>query len=597
MTSPALPTESVFFSRSSGASSTLGASGASSASSSPSASTRVTRLPPAELPVQPEVGYFCAEFGLAEGLPFFAGGLGILAGDVVKQADDERFPLVGVGLFYHGKRDRQSVLPDGSQEYRDYHFDPLELGFTEVVTSDGQPWKYVLPMDDEQVNVYALAKQLPHGNTVYFLETDRVDNPWHLRDLTLAPYWGDEKQQLRQQLVLGCAGLRLLADLDRLPPLFHANEGRPALLVWELAALLHERQGLSAAEAIEEVKNRLVYTNHTLVRAGNLSYPIEIVSEHARSWADRLGMSVTDLIEPGLDLPGERFEITEFGLQMSRLASGVSERHTRLCTQQWPEFSWVNITNGVHFPTWQRSEFASGAEGEQVVLSDQRLWDIHHKAKRDLVALAQKRTGITYDSNRLVLGWARRITDYKRLVSLFADVQHLRQLLDSAATPTQLVIAGKAHPGDFHGQQILQEVIQLFQTELSGVALFIPDYDIELSSHLVAGVDVWLNTPVDGHEACGTSGMKASANGVLQATVADGWIPEIDWTDTGWLLDPKDPGLDLLGLLEREIQPLFFQRENGLPQEWIRRMRRTQEIAQQYSAARMLREYREKLYR
>jgi starch phosphorylase len=548
-------------------------------------------LPAAPLPsVKPEVAYFCAEFGLSEGLPFFAGGLGILAGDVVKQADEEQFPLVGVGLFYHGKRDRQIVYENGAQEYKDYPFDPAALGFSEVRTESGESWKCTIPLDNEEVHVYALAKVLPNGNIVYFLETDRVDNPWHLRDLTLAPYWGDERQQLRQQLVLGCAGVRLLSDLDLLPQTFHLNEGRPAVLAWELAALFHEKVGLPAFDALQQVRQKLVYTNHTLVRAGNLAYDAELVKQHVRPWADRLGLPGVLLLEPGLSADGERFEITEFGLQMSRVASGVSERHTRLCEEQWPEFSWVNITNGVHFRTWQKSSLSNPA------LSDHDLWTAHIQAKYDLMEEAIARTGIGYDPNQLVLGWARRVTDYKRLGSVFADIQRLRAILDSSTCPTQIVVAGKAHPGDFESQELLQVVIQLFQTELSGRALFIPNYDIGLSKHLVAGVDVWLNTPVDGREACGTSGMKAASNGVLQATVADGWAAELDWGGIGWTLNPEQPGLHLLDLLEQEIQPLYMNRHNTLPTGWIERMRRTQDIAQRYSASRMLREYQEKLY-
>jgi len=546
----------------------------------------VTHLPT----IPPEVAYFCAEFGLAEGLPFFAGGLGILAGDVIKQAADGAFPLVGVGLFYHGKKDRQIVHEDGSQEYQDYHFNPAEQGFLEVMLAEGQPWSCSLSFGSDSVSVYALAKPLANGNVVYFLETDRPENSEQMRDLTLAPYWGDERQQLRQQLVLGCAGVRLLSDLNILPETIHINEGRPAVLVWEMAALLHEKVGISGIDALQEVKQKVVYTNHTLVRAGNLSYPVSLVAEHVQPWADRLQLPASLLLQPGLDQAGERFEITEFSLQMSRKASGVSERHTKLCAVQWPEFSWVNITNGVHFPTWQRPELARAEQ------TDHDLWHAHVGAKYQLMEETIRRTGIGYDPNSLILGWARRVTDYKRLNSLFADMERLRALCTQADRPVQLVIAGKAHPGDTQSQELLQLVIQLFQTKLSGIAVFLPNYDIALSQYLVSGVDVWLNTPVDGREACGTSGMKAAANGVLQATVSDGWADEVDWLDMGWTLDPVDPGLHLLDLLEQQMQPLFYDRPDGLPQQWIQRMRRTQKMSEQFSAARMLREYREKLY-
>ncbi len=539
----------------------------------------------------PEVAYFCAEYGLAEGLPFYAGGLGILAGDVVKAAADEDFPMVGVGLFYHGKRDRQVVDPDGWQHYVPYEFDPEGQGFTEVTLPDGSPWRTTLHLDGDEVHVFALARHLSEHVTVYFLETDRPINSPHIRELTSAPYWGDERMQLQQQFVLGAGGIRLLRDLELMPEVFHLNEGRPAVLVWELAEWLQETHGLDGCAAIQAARERIVYTNHTLVRAGNLSYPWDLVERFVEPWANALGMPTTALLECGIDDHEDRFGITEFGLAMSRIASGVSERHTELCRDQWPEFSWVNITNGVHFPTWQRQELVMDD------LTDSEVWQAHQGAKRELVDEAARRTGIVYDPERLVLGWARRITGYKRLDSLFVDVERLRQIVSRADRPVQLVVAGKAHPGDEQAKEHLQEIIRLFQNELSGHALFIPNYDIELARYLVSGVDIWLNTPVDGREACGTSGMKAAANGVLQASVADGWVAEVDLTDIGWTLDPENPGEHIMSLVENEWDELFWNRDaDGVPREWVRRMRASQQLAKSFSATRMLREYQEKLY-
>lgn len=551
------------------------------------------QLPAAPRPKQsPQVAYFCAEFGLQAGLPFYAGGLGILAGDVVKQAANEHFPMIGVGLFYHGKRDRQSIDPDGWQHYRDYHFDPADHGFYEVCLPDGTPWRYDLPLGHESVAVFALALPLSDNTVVYFLETDRPENPQHLRDLVLAPYWGDDRMQLQQQLVLGCAGVRLLKDLGLVPPLFHLNEGRPAFLTWELANQLQVSESIPGDEALDQVRERMVYTNHTLVRAGNVSYTRALVHEFALPYAERLGVPVETLLDLGTDSDPERFEITEYALRMSRRASGVSTRHTDLCTREWPEFEWVNVTNGVHMPTWQRPELTTMA-----ALSDTQVWTAHQQAKELLVKEAIHRTSYGYNPQSLVLGWARRITDYKRLDSLFADLQRFQQVFRDSERPVQLLIAGKAHPGDDHAKHMLQSVIRLFQTELSGIALFIPNYDIGLAQRLVAGVDVWLNTPVDGREASGTSGMKAAANGVLQASVADGWAAEVDWSDTGWTLEPAQPGQHLLDLLQSEIKPLFYERDaKGIPTGWVERMRRSQAVSEHYSAERMLREYREKLY-
>lgn len=549
-------------------------------------------LPTAALPQRPpEVAYFCAEFGLEPALPFFAGGLGILAGDVLKQAADEDFPMVGVSLFYHGKRDRQIIQEDGWQRYEDYTFDVEAHEFHEVRLPDGTPWQCAIPLGDEVVLVYALARQLSPNVIIYFLETDREENPWHFRDLTLAPYWGDERQQLSQQFVLGCAGVKLLADLNILPQTFHLNEGRPSLLFWELAAMLRETQGLSAEAALVAARQKMVYTNHTLVRAGNMSYPFALVDEFLQPWAKRLGIPTSTLLTDGLGTDPNRFEITHFALRMSRKASGVSEPHTKLCRRQSPEFDWVNITNGIHFPTWQGLAWSQAAKS-----SPEALWYAHLQGKRELAAEAQRRTGITYDTDRLVLGWARRVTGYKRLDSIFKDLSMLKSILNDAAMPVQLVVAGKAHPGDEFAIKLIQSVIQIFQHELWGAALYLPNYDLELAQKMVEGVDVWLNTPEPGHEACGTSGMKAAANGVLQATVLDGWTTEVDWKDVGWVLDPREPGLDLLADLQHEIKPLFWDRQDGIPLRWVERMRRTLAVAGRYSAERMLQEYREKLY-
>ncbi len=534
----------------------------------------------------------CAEYGLAEGLPFYAGGLGILAGDTLKQAADDDFPMVGIGLFYHGKKDRQVVDESGWQRYVDYHFEPDHFEFEEVVDQQGQPWSTTIQLGTESVTVFALAKKLNDNVAIYFLETDRAINPQHLRDLTLAPYWGDQVQQFRQQLVLGVGGVRLLSDMGMMPQTFHMNEGRPTLALWELAAMLREKHGLSGPEALDIFKDHTVYTNHTLVKAGNMNYDLAAIEPLVQSWADRLGMSVEQLLEPGREEDTGRFGVTTFGLEMSAKQSGVSQRHTEMCRELWPEHNWQAITNGVHLPTWQSRQIREAGSTDE-------LWQAHVQAKHDLMDEAQFRTGYGYDPEWLVLGWARRITGYKRLDSLFVDIERLAKMMRDDERPVQLVVAGKAHPGDQAGKEQLQWVIQRFQEELAGHALFIPNYDMTLGKQMVAGVDIWLNTPVDGREACGTSGMKAAANGVLQASVSDGWVAEVDLErdGAGWILDPEQPGMSIMNLLDNEWKELFYSRDDtGIPRAWIHRMQAAQKLGESFGASHMLQQYRQQLY-
>jgi starch phosphorylase len=353
-----------------------------------------------------------------------------------------------------------------------------------------------------------------------------------------------------------------------------------------------DQRGLSFEDAWQEAKNKIVYTNHTLVAAGNQSYSSELIQPYAKIYAQRCHCDVSQLLAKGQDTPQPNagLSITRLALNASRKASGVSTPHTKLAQQAWPEYSWVNITNGVHQPTWQKPEFRNRQDGPE-------LWNTHRQYKHQLMELAVERTKIGYDPDRLIIAWARRITSYKQLDSIFNDLDRLENILRNPARPIQLVVAGKTHPGDNDAKKMLQQVIQLFQTRLSGVAVFLPDYDIPLAQHLVAGVDVWLNTPKAGMEASGTSGMKASSNGVLQATVADGWSAEIDWNGLGWTLDSQHPEITLYDALEQEIAPLFYDRNQaGIPIDWIDRMSRTIEQTSHYTTDRVLEQYREHLY-
>jgi starch phosphorylase len=257
----------------------------------------------------------------------------------------------------------------------------------------------------------------------------------------------------------------------------------------------------------------------------------------------------------------------------------------------WPEFSWVAVTNGVHLPTWQDPEISRNS------LNNEDLWWIHQKRKQDLANFVLQRAGYGYDPNRLVLVWARRFASYKRVQVLFENIDTLARILSDQNKPAQLLIAGKAHADDMAGKEILKEVIGYMQTKLSGHAIFVPNYDIAAAQMLTKGADVWINTPIQGQEACGTSGMKAICNGVLQLTVEDGWTAEVDWKDTGWTLDTNHLAESLYFRLEQDVIPLYYYRNaRNVSEQWLERMKRSIELSKQYTTTRMLDAYQAKLY-
>ncbi len=536
------------------------------------------------------IAYFCAEFGVQSNLPLYAGGLGILAGDTVKQAADEAFPLVGVGLLYRGDGAIQRISLEGEQTEDDMVFDPVAAG-VEHVYVDEMPLFIKVHLTEIDVWLRCWKKTFANNVTLYLLDTDTEQNQLSERSITHLLYSGTEESVLKQQLILGIGGVKLLHALEIHPSLYHVQEGRPAFLHWQLIRSYMDEHGLSFEEAREKAKQKTVYTNHTLVAAGNQSYDAHLLRRYAKYYADKMGQSVEVLLEPGLEDGPDRFYITRFALNTSHKASGVSELHTKLSRDAWPEYNWVNITNGVHLPTWQKPELAAAAHDGVA------LWQAHTQAKEQLRALVQARTGFSYDPNQLVVTWARRLAGYKRFDALFSDITRLVALLKNQQRPVQLLMAGKAHRLDTAGKQQLQTLIQYMQNELAGSALFVPNYDIELAQGLVAGSDLWLNTPELGREACGTSGMKATSNGVLQCTVADGWAAEVDWQGLGWTLNSDTIVESSFTVLEQEVVPLFYQRnDQNIPLKWVERMQATIALSERFTAARMLEQYRQRLY-
>lgn len=540
-----------------------------------------------------EIAYFCAEYGVQADLPLYAGGLGILAGDTVKEATDQNFPMVAVGLLYRGKNYIQKLDEGGMQYEEDLSIDPVKSGFEHVYKADDPEQPLFVKIHLTKQDVWArIWKRQINKTTLYLLDTDTDQNEPDDRSITHALYFGNEEILIKQQMILGIGGVKLLRKLNIEPRLYHVNEGRPAFLYWQLIRQLMDHEGLDYKKASQVAKNKIVYTNHTLVRAGNQVYDSNLLKHYALYYAEKMGVTIEELLQPGIDQDsGGKFNITQFALSTSRKASSVSVPHYELSKNLWPEFKWVNITNGVHMPTWQDDEVRNCDKfGDE-------LWKVHLNKKQELRDYVQQRTGYGYDENRLVLGWARRIAGYKRANALFEDVERIQKILKNTDRPVQLLMAGKAHPQDTGAKKLLAQIIAYMRSELSGHALFVPNYDIDLAQKLVSGVDVWVNTPVLGQEACGTSGMKAAANGVLQLTVEDGWAGEVDWYGAGWTLDSNHLASTFYFRLEEDIVPAFYDRNsNGVPKAWLEMMKKSIEISDKYSSKRMLEEYSEKLY-
>jgi glycogen phosphorylase len=546
---------------------------------------------PTDISSDHPIAYFCAEYGLDHNLPIYAGGLGVLSGDTLKAAVDAKLPVAAVGLLYRGNDARQVITEDGTQKEEDIFVDPLSLGL-EHVNVDEQPLFIQVHLTQVNVWMHCWRKKLSENVTLYLLDTETEQNHEEERTISHSLYHGTEDSQFQQQLLLGIGGVKLLHALNIHPALYHLNEGRPAFLHWQLIRSYMDQHGMKFDEAKAAAKDKTVYTNHTLVGAGNPGYDANLVRTYGQYYAEKMGIDIQRLIDDGLENDNPKtFNLTRFALNVSRKASGVSQMHYELSKQQWPEYDWVGITNGVHLPTWQDTEIKA-AIGDV-----EQLWDTHLEKKRELMKYVNGRTGYSYDPNRFVISWARRIAGYKQLEAVFADVERLRQLLSNQDRPCQILIAGKAHFGDTHGKALLKKIIGYMKQQLAGYVLFVPDYNLEVSKMLVSGSDLWLNTPQKGKEASGTSGMKAISNGVLQVSVSDGWVPEVDWNGKGWLLDDTNLSQDLYNKLEQEIIPLFYNRdEDGVPTRWVEMMQASITEAENFSAKRMLAEYRQQLY-
>jgi len=600
------------------------------------------------------VAYFSAEFGLHESIPIYSGGLGILAGDHLKSASDLGIPLVGVGLYYDQGYFRQRLDPDGWQ-HEDYIDVDEQLLPMQPAFRDNAP--LIVQIDTRTGRLVARVWRIDVGRNVLLLLDSNVEgNSPEDRQLTSRLYGGDRRVRIRQELLLGIGGVRALAALGISPGVAHLNEGHSAFAALELVRCRMDAEGLDIADAWRRIAAQVVFTTHTPVPAGHDRFAPDLIEEHLGPLRDALGLSHEALMAYGRvnpQDPGEEFCMTVLALKACRRANAVSSVHGHVSRSMWvPLYAGVredhvpigHITNGVHVKTWlappMRRIYERHLGADWVArstdpalwdaiedLDDGELWEAHLTLKSRLIAftrrrlvqqaerrgepaaaISQLRRALSPDA--LTIGFARRFATYKRANLLLRDLEAMAAILDDPQRPVQVIFAGKAHPQDGPAKGVLQQIAQLARDpRFAGKIVFIEDYDINVGRHLVQGIDVWLNNPRRPLEACGTSGQKVVLNGALNLSVLDGWWAEAYDGLNGFAIgvgethsaterhDIRDADA-LIATLRNEVVRLYFDRDrDGLPREWIARMKRAiRTLGGRFSADRMMMDYVLKCY-
>ncbi len=605
-----------------------------------------------------QIAYFSPEFGLAEALPIYSGGLGILAGDHLKAASDLGVPLVAVGLLYREGYFRQQLNQDGWQQERYPAVDPHGMPLTLLTTGDGTPVK--IEVDLQDVSCAAQLWQASVGRVpLLLLDCDVEDNDMQERRVTDRLYPGGSEPRLRQEIVLGIGGVRALQAAGYDAGVFHTNEGHAGFLAFERIRRLATATDLAFVEALEATRASTIFTTHTPVPAGIDVYDGELMKRYFESFAKDCGITFAELIGLGqrnhAGAAGDEsgaFNMAIMALRLAGFSNGVSKLHGHVSrgmfAELWPdvpedEVPISSITNGVHVPTWLGPEMAGilgrrlspgwaetgGARWDSIEeVPDAELWRARTQARERLVYFVRERmqaqllargvseaeaawwTENLFDPSILTIGFARRFAQYKRGMLILHDLDRLKELLLSDIRPIQIVLAGKAHPMDQGGKEIIRELVHFASdAEVRGRFAFIEDYDMEVGRMLTQGVDVWLNNPRRPLEACGTSGMKAAINGGLNCSVLDGWWDECYDGRNGWAIGTRDASADadyqdrvdasaLYDLLAREIVPRFYDRSEGpIPRRWLGRMKGSiGRLGGYVGADRMVRDYVERLY-
>jgi starch phosphorylase len=601
------------------------------------------------------IGYFSAEIGLHECLPLYSGGLGILAGDHLKAASDLGLPLVGVGLAYQYGYFRQYLNHDGWQQEEYVVNDFFNMSLTLERGEDGRP--IIIDVDYPERRIQAQIWRVQVGrNPVFLLDTNLLTNRPEDREITSKLYGGDSDMRIRQEILLGIGGMQALARLGIEPTVCHLNEGHSAFLALERIRQLMRKEGFPYEVAFELVRSSNVFTTHTPVPAGNDMFPRELAARFLKTIADDLGIGIERVLALGRQEPGnqnEPFCMTVLALRLSQFANGVSELHGQVSRNMWKriwpgvpeeEIPITYVTNGVHTRSWACSEIARLYERylgprwyeeptnqtvwERVAqIPDAELWRSHERMRERLVGFVRrrlreqlkrrganrswiKRASEVLDPEALTIGFARRFATYKRANLLLRDPQRLASILNNPDRPVQIIFAGKAHPKDHPGKELIRQLVHLAQQEeFRSRIVFIENYNIEVARYMVQGVDIWLNTPRRPLEASGTSGMKVTVNGGVNLSVLDGWWCEGYRGDNGWTIGAGEVYEDhsyqdevestaLYDLLEAEIIPIFYERgSDGVPREWTAVMKNSMRtVNASFNTNRQVEEYTKRFY-
>ena len=600
------------------------------------------------------IAYFSMEYGMVECMTIYSGGLGVLSGDHMKGASDADLPLVGMGLLYQKGYLQQSLNPDGWQIEKNPENDFYTLPILPVLNADGSELKVSVQTPSAEVWIKVWYVQVGRIK-LYLLDTNIAENAAsENRDITDQLYGGDNHMRIRQEIVLGIGGLRALKAMNLEPTVFHMNEGHSAFLAIERVRNLMHEQRLSFEEALFASRTNNVFTTHTSVPAGIDLFEPGLMYEYFREYCQTSQIPIEKFLGIGRRNPhdaSERFSMAILAIKTSSWRNAVSVLHRHVSQEMWSdlwpqlpvwEIPITSVTNGTHLLSWLngdlavlydqylqpdwRERFTEPLAWDTIKdIPDEELWEAHRRRRRQLIvyvrtkvtaAAAQRkasgaemrRLADVLDPEAFTIGFARRFATYKRATLLFRDVPRLKRLLTNPRMPVQIVVAGKAHPKDHPGKQFIREIVLLSRDpEISKRLVFVEDYDIGVAREMVQGVDLWLNNPRRGEEACGTSGMKAGINGILNLSILDGWFDEAYESSGGWAIGDREPYAEdqddihasaIYSLLENEIVPVFYDgRGEDVPHEWIRRMKQSlRYLSPQFNSQRMISEYTSQLY-
>ena len=603
------------------------------------------------------IAYFSAEYGIDEILPIYSGGLGILSGDHLKSASDLGIPLIGIGLLYKNGYFHQVINWEGKQESTYIDIDLSNLPIIPVKDENGEP--LIINSRIQRKRLYLKVWQINVGRIkLYLLDSDIEQNEdQELKEITKRLYGGDQEMRIKQEIVLGMGGTNLIKTLGLKPTVYHMNEGHSAFMLLELIKDIVEEKKVSFNIARDIVTSKTVFTTHTPVPAGNDIFPIELVEKYFKNFWTRMGIGREEFLKLGM-APSEEltsgFNMGILALKIAGKKNGVSKLHgavsRELFSDVWPEIASnespiTHVTNGIHTcswlapkvkelyneylaPYWQDNIHLNSTWEKIDSIPDEKLWQVHYDRKQKLIKLVKentikrlRRNGMQYEEimeivselnpNALTIGFARRFATYKRATLIFRDLERITEILNNKNMPVQIIFAGKAHPRDIEGQNLIKYIHEIsMKPQFKGKIFLLEDYDISIARYLVSGVDVWLNNPRRPMEASGTSGQKASINGVLNFSVLDGWWVEGYNEENGWIigknkeydsyeLQDNEDCQDIYNTLENKIIPIYYEKreEEKYSKKWLKLMKNSiKSTGGMYSTARMLVDYTEKLY-